>query len=321
MKESIVQTILFIFSGVIFLSGIYLMATGKIDIEQVTESFFFYALLLSLFSGVGPYTIKGIAAKWGKDGGEIKIDRHIATDEERELAVQISQDQPMPKTKEEGEKTISAVKAAEKRPEKKRSAEDYLILATQKWRSEEFDRALEYVYAGLSLKPENIRIKATLLHRLASIYEFQKNSDLGVKYYSEAIDLDPKFSWPHNNLGNIYKDQKKYDLAEKEYKEALRLEPGYRNSHNNLGVVYLDQEKYDLAEKAYKEALRLNPDYANAHNGLGVVYQNQEKYDLAEKEFKEALRFEPEHANAHRNLKLLREIMEKDPSTPSGHES
>lgn len=311
MKESKVQTILFIFAGVIFLSGICLVATGKIGIDQVTENFFFYASILSLISGIGPYTIKGIAAKWGKDGGEIKVDRHIATDEEREFAVQISQDQPVTETKEE-EKIIAVIETAENRPEEKRSAEDYLILATKKWRGKEYDKAFEYVYAGLSLNPDNIRIKATLLHRLGSIYGDLNSYDLGIKYYSEAIDLDPKFSWPHHNLGLLYKDHKKYDLAEEEFKEALRIDLGHANAHIGLGVLYRIQKKYDLAEQEYKEALRIDPDHASAHNNLGVLYRDQKKYNLAEKEYKEALRIDPNHDKAHNNLEQLRKKVEKE---------
>ena len=67
------------------------------------------------------------------------------------------------------------IKEAEDRAPEQRSPEDYLILATEKWRAKKYDAALEYVFAGLALNPEDVRIKATLIHRKGSISNHQPN--------------------------------------------------------------------------------------------------------------------------------------------------
>ncbi len=34
-----------------------------------------------------------------------------------------------------------------------------------------------------------------------------------VEYYKKAIEVNPKYSYAHNNLGNIYKNDGEYDKA------------------------------------------------------------------------------------------------------------
>jgi len=123
--------------------------------------FGFTVLLLGMAS-VGPSTIKTWVAKWGGDGGHIGFDRYQPTEQERELSIKLAQDNPSPEIEKEGKEFIT--KAEERAPER-RSPEDYLALATEKWRAKDYDGALADVFAGLALNPKNIRIKASLIHK------------------------------------------------------------------------------------------------------------------------------------------------------------
>ncbi|HIJ51292.1 MAG TPA: hypothetical protein HPP54_09615 [Nitrospinae bacterium] len=88
--------------------------------------------------GIGPYTIKTFFAKLGKEGMHIGFDRHQASKKEKELVEEFAQDKPSPEIEEEGRKFIE--KAAQ-RPPGKRSVEDYLVLATDKWRAKNYEAA------------------------------------------------------------------------------------------------------------------------------------------------------------------------------------
>ena len=157
MSEFVSQIILFVFGAVVLFLG-YDMAHYN-EPELAIAVYGLGGLLIAL-AGVGPSTIKTLGAKWGKDGGQLGLDRYQATEKEQKLVEKFSQDKPSPEIEKEGQKFIE--KAEERSPEK-RSAEDYLALAADKWRAKDYDAALEDVYAGLALKPEEIRIKASLI--------------------------------------------------------------------------------------------------------------------------------------------------------------
>lgn len=337
MKISPLQWIGIGFSGLLFLVGI-ILCFETFTADPPIKTIFFCALSLMVISLFGPQTIKKF--KFGISNG-IEIERKFP-EEKKPILFEYAQKDASTKPREEA---IELVKEAAELPESKRSAEDYLVLATESWRAKKYDEALDFTYAGLHLNPSDIRTKATSIHRLGSIYDYLGNKDLGIKYYEEALKIDPTFSWPHINLGNLYRDQKKYDEAEKEYKETIRLDPDNADALSNLGVLYYDQNKFDDAEEKYKEAillnpniaeihfnlgnifsdqkkyddaereylegLRLDPNKANFHNNLGFLYQNQRKYHEAEKHYKEALRLDPEHVKAKSNLEMIRELKEK----------
>ena len=144
-------------------------------------------------------------------------------------------------------------------------------MATEKWRAKEYDAALADVFAGLALNPADVRIKATLIHRKASIYDNSGSKELGIKFYKKAIELDPEDSVAHNNLGGLYKKQDKLEDAEAEYKIAIELDPKDSKPHNNLGNLYKKQDKLEEAKKEYEEAIRLDPNNSIVKNNLEIL--------------------------------------------------
>lgn len=174
----------------------------------------------------------------------------------RKVAAQISEAKV---TSEQSEILAKGAEEIEKKEEKEYSAEDYLVLATEARSKKEYEDGLKFARAGLDLQPEDIRLKATLTHRLGSIYGGMGKVESEIKYYEEAVRLDPAFSWPHHNLGIIYHGQKNYHEAEKECKEAINLDPNFTGAHFNLGLVYIKVNKPEEALKEFEEADKLNP--------------------------------------------------------------
>jgi tetratricopeptide (TPR) repeat protein len=305
MSEREIQKILYGFGGGFFLAGILMIFFGESGVSTII---FGFTVLLIGMASVGPSTIKTWGAKWGGGGGHIGFDRYKPTEKERELAIRLAQEKPSPEINKEGEKFIE--KAEERTPEQ-RSPEDYLALATEKWRAKDYDAALTNVFAGLALNPENIRIQATLILRKGTIYEDLGLEDQAIQYYKEAMELDPKFAWPHNNLGNVFDDQGKHEKAEFEYKKAIELDPKDADPHNGLGNVYETQGKQEEAESEYKKSIELDPKDAYPHNGLGCLYSGQGKLKAAKEKYEKALQLEPDFALAKENLEKLNKEMKK----------
>jgi tetratricopeptide (TPR) repeat protein len=272
MSEKAIQITLFIFAGALLFLG-FDMADSHEPWMGVT--IYGLVILLLIWTSVGPSTIKTFTAKWDpKGGGQIRFDRHQATEEERELVEEFAQDQPSPEIEEEGQKFI---KKARQRSPDKRSAEDYLALAADKWRAKDYDVALENIYSGLALQPEDIRIKATFVHRKANNFASLGLKEQAEKFFKEAINIDPSFSWPHNNLGLLYRDQGMHEEEEDEFRKAIALDPDNEKSPFNLGLLYERQDKFELAKVQFERTLKINPDFEKAKSGLERVIKKLEE--------------------------------------------
>jgi len=62
-----------------------------------------------------------------------------------------------------------------------------------------------------------------------------------------------------------------YEQAEKFFKEAMNIDPSFSGPNNNLGVLYEKQGKDKEAEVEYKKALELDPDHEKAKRRLERV--------------------------------------------------
>lgn len=76
-------------------------------------------------------------------------------------------------------------------------------------------------------------------------YFLRKNNGKAIKYYHEAIALDPDRASFHSALGAAYMDKKEYARANEEYVRALSLDPEVfeRNSPYAVSAHALPQEE------------------------------------------------------------------------------
>jgi len=283
--------ILLIFSGLFFWKEQYWWAIVTLGLMTA------FAVLMT----VGLHTIKKFWTKWGG------FERHITSKEERKIATDIASKKEL--TPKEKEEIKPLLEEAKKRTEPERSPEDYLVLASEEWRAKRFDSALDMVWAGLALKPENKRVKSAFFNLLGLIYLSQKKLKLSEEMLKEAKILDPEYPAPYNNLGNLYREQGKHDEAKQEFREAIRLNPKLAKAHGNLGNLYREQGKYNEAEQELQEAIRLDPELAIPHNNLGSVCAITKQFKEAAKAFQKAVELDPNNKAIQDNLKKLRQEM------------
>jgi len=295
------------------------------------------AVLGSLFiiaGACGVERLKEIQLKLGRLGTYgFGLKRDVPAQEDVNVLVKSAVDHVAP---DEKKRVETLEDNAEKRPDNKRSAADYLVLATRAWRNRRFHDAVDLAYKGLSLNPDDKRLRATLLLRLATAYKGIDLSDLRENLFRQSIEVDRKFAWPHYNLGIFHWEAGRIDEAERAYRRAIELEPDYAKARNNLGILLKEtgrpaeaEEQYrkaisaaptyakarynlgvllqengntDEAELQYREAILHDPDNSNAHNSLGTILQERKDYESAEKEYREASRLNPRDAKPHNNL-------------------
>lgn len=81
--------------------------------------------------------------------------------------------------------------------------------------------------------------------------EVQRQGDLegAANYYQKAIQLDPSYIIPYNDLGVVYDLMGMPDMAEQAYQQALKMNPRYLNVYSNLAMLY--EARRDYSKAAY----------------------------------------------------------------------
>ena len=82
-----------------------------------------------------------------------------------------------------------------------------------------------------------LNISGFALHKVGNLRKAAIN-------YEQAISINPKFVFAHNNLGNVLKDLGKFDEALLKYQHSIKLDPNYAEAYYNQGLVYKKIHKY-----------------------------------------------------------------------------
>lgn len=101
---------------------------------------------------------------------------------------------------------------------------------------------------------------------LAWALSAQNRLDEAIAHCRTAIDLDPGFGNPYNDIGAYFIEMGRYDEAIPWLEKATQA-PRYEAPHFprfNLGRAYVAKEMYSRALEEFRQALRLRPDYAAA---------------------------------------------------------
>jgi tetratricopeptide (TPR) repeat protein len=107
-----------------------------------------------------------------------------------------------------------------------------------------------------------------------------------ISYFQKAIDMDPIYPDPHNNIAVAYAATGKIDDGIKALQQALRINPYHPEGYNNLASFLIQKQEYAQAEHALHNALKLRPHYGKAFFNLGRIYLEQGLQERAWEHFK-----------------------------------
>jgi tetratricopeptide (TPR) repeat protein len=132
---------------------------------------------------------------------------------------------------------------------------------------------------------------------LGLCYFYQNQTDLAVKNFNRAIELDRQFlrpsPWPYLNLAVAQQFMGHAQQAETNLREALRLDPQLAPAHYHLGNLLQQQGQLDAAVQEQLAAARLDDKYAEPHVALAHLYKQQGRTADAQEEVKIYLRLHP----------------------------
>src|SRR5712671_2669787 len=148
--------------------------------------------------------------------------------------------------------------------------------------------------------------------RLQEAYQAQMEGDYdrAVELYRDSLALYPTAE-AHTFLGWTYHFQGRIDEAIAECKRAIEIDPDFGNPYNDIGAYLIElgqvEEAIPWLERAI-EARRYEPRHF-PHYNLGRAYLGKEMYSQAMRCFQEAIEIEPRYALARQALDSLRRML------------
>ncbi len=126
--------------------------------------------------------------------------------------------------------------------------------------------------------------------------ESHKHGDIeqAIEHYKNSIAYCPTAD-SHTYLGWMYSMQNRLEEAIEECHQAIEVDPGFGNPYNDIGCYLLEMDEVDEAEewfKKAKEATRYEPRHFPYMN-LARVYMIQGHHGKALPELYHALQHEP----------------------------
>jgi tetratricopeptide (TPR) repeat protein len=137
--------------------------------------------------------------------------------------------------------------------------------AYQAQMEEDYDQAITLYQKSIAIHPT-----AEAHTFLAWTLHFQGKMEDAIEECKKAIEIDPDFGNPYNDIGAYMIEMGRYDDAIPWLERALdakRYDPRHF-PHYNLGRVYQAKEMLTRARECYEAALRIEPRYQLARDAL-----------------------------------------------------
>jgi len=140
-------------------------------------------------------------------------------------------------------------------------------------------------------------------------YEHQMRGELdeAVRLYTRSIEAYPTAEG-YTFRGWVYSFQGKIEEAIEECKKAIEVDPTFGNPYNDIGAYLVEQERLDEAIPWLEKAL-VAPRYESycfPHVNLGRVYEKKRMFRKAMEHYREALEENPKHLGARRAVARLK---------------
>jgi tetratricopeptide (TPR) repeat protein len=160
------------------------------------------------------------------------------------------------------------------------------------------------------MEDERLKLRAMFLWQEGYRAHMEGNLERAIELYTKSIELSPTAEaytfrgWAFSHLGRI-------DDALAECSKAIEVDPEFGNPYNDIGAYLMAKGQLDEAiewfEKA-KRARRYEPRHFPSMN-LGRVYAAKGMVRKAIEEFEEALRYEPDDLFCRQALAELRGML------------
>lgn len=137
-----------------------------------------------------------------------------------------------------------------------------------------------------------------------------------LKTVAEREASNPK---PRIELGNLYFDAERYDDAVKWYEEALKLDPNDVNVSTDLGVCYYYTNQPDRALSQFEKSLKIDPKHAKTLLNVGIVRAfGKQDLDGASQAWQEVIKLAPDSPEGQAAKRALDSLQSAHPGSKPG---
>lgn len=137
---------------------------------------------------------------------------------------------------------------------------------------------------------------------LGNHYFGQQEWDLAIGEFTQAIQINPEYSQPYNQLGYAHRFLGNYSEAEQAFKKYIELIPDDPNPYDSYAELLMKMGRFEDSIASYRKALEQNPNFVASHIGIATNYN-----------------FLGEHARAREQLEKLYEIARNDGERRAAH--
>lgn len=135
---------------------------------------------------------------------------------------------------------------------------------------------------------------ALLLTNRGVIYQFMGDIVSAMNDYHEAVQIEPKYSLAHFNMGNILFQQRHFKQAVVSYTKAMGEKDNNDFVFLNRAIAFVMLRDTQSAIDDFSKAIQVNPFSAHAHFNRGNLYHSLGEFEKAEQDYKQALELQPE---------------------------
>ena len=130
-----------------------------------------------------------------------------------------------------------------------------------------------------------------------------------------VAEREPSSAKPRVDLANLYFDAERYDDAIKWYTEALKLQPNDVNVSTDLGVCYYYTNQPDKALAQFDHSLTIEPKHAKTLLNVGIVRAfGKQDLDGASKAWEEVIKLSPDSPEGQAAKRALDSLKSAHPA-------
>jgi tetratricopeptide (TPR) repeat protein len=159
---------------------------------------------------------------------------------------------------------------------------------------------------GAQVDDQTLLNRATGVWQLAYYYHGNGALDGAIELYRLSIQIRPTAE-AHTFLGWALSHRQEYEAAIEACKKAIEVDPEFGNPYNDIGAYLIELGRQDEAESWLNKATRAERYccYQFAWSNLGRVYLHQGRADAARRAFQRALDYDPENVIALEGLRVI----------------
>jgi tetratricopeptide (TPR) repeat protein len=119
---------------------------------------------------------------------------------------------------------------------------------------------------------------------LGNFYFSQRQWEQAIVTYKQALQINPEFSIPYNQIGYCYRYLGDYAEAEKALKKYIKLIPDNPNPYDSYAELLLRMGEYEVSIENYEKALQLDPNFVYSYIGIATNLNFKKEYEEARRQ-------------------------------------